>query len=198
MEAVMTKKRLNALRNAADELHEDDYAYKKYSDRHFFLSLIIVVAIAFAARLFIAEPVRVDGESMYPTLLNNERMFVEKVSLWFSEPKRGDIVICYYPGYTVSCVKRVIGLPGDTISVTDGIVYINGEELDESEYWQYRGEIDLDMGEVTVPEDSVFVMGDNRNDSKDSRAWGVGAIPYERITGRAHYVIWPLSAARGI
>ncbi len=198
MTAAMSKKRLNALRNAADALHEKDDAYKRDSDRHFMLSLIIVVAIAFAIRLFIAEPVRVDGESMYPTLLNDERMFVEKVSLWFSAPKRGDIVICYYPGYTVSCVKRVIGLPGDTISITDGIVYINGEELDESEYWHYRGEIDLDMGEVTVPEGSVFVMGDNRNDSKDSRAWGVGAIPYERITGRAHYVIWPLSAARGI
>ena len=132
-------------------------------------------------------------------------MLVEKVSLWFSEPQRGDIVICYYPGYTVSCVKRVIGLPGETVSIENGIIYINGKELEESAYWKYRGEIDFDMtpnetdfGPFPVPEGQYFVMGDNRNNSKDSRAWGVGAIPYERITGRAHFVIWPLYAARSI
>ena len=95
-------------------------------------------------------------------------------------------------------VKRVIGLPGETVSIENGIIYINGKELEESAYWKYRGEIDLDMGEVVVPENSAFVVGDNRNNSKDSRAWGVGAIPYERITGRAHFVIWPLYAARSI
>ena len=212
--SAVNKRRLNALKNAAEALHEKDPVYKRDSDRRFIVSLIIVITLALSIRLFITEPTLVDGDSMYPTLLNGERMLVEKVSLWFSEPQRGDIVICYYPGYTVSCVKRVIGLPGETVSIENGIIYINGKELEESAYWKYRGEIDLDMGEVvvpensyiedsempevTVPERSLFVVGDNRNNSKDSRAWGVGAIPYERITGRAHFVIWPLYAARSI
>ena len=196
--SAVNKRRLNALKNAAEALHEKDPVYKRDSDRRFIVSLIIVITLALSIRLFITEPTLVDGESMYPTLLNGERMLVEKVSLWFSEPQRGDIVICYYPGYTVSCVKRVIGLPGESVSIENGIIYINGKELEESAYWKYRGEIDLDMGEVVVPENSAFVVGDNRNNSKDSRAWGVGAIPYERITGRAHFVIWPLYAARSI
>lgn len=135
---------------------------------------------------------------MWPPLSGNERLFVEKVSLWFEPPKRGEIVICYYPGYTASCVKRVIGLPGDTVSITNGILYVNGEELDESEYWDERGNIALDMGETVIPENSVFVVGDNRNYSRDSRAWGVGSIPYERVAARAHYVIWPLNARRSV
>ncbi len=195
---AVNERRLNALKKSADALHEKDPVYKRDSDRRFIVSLIIVITLALSIRLFITEPTLVDGESMYPTLLNGERMFVEKVSLWFSAPKRGDIIICYYPGYTVSCVKRVIGLPGETISVQNGIIYINGEELEESAYWNDRGGIDLDMGEVVVPKNSVFVVGDNRNNSKDSRTWGVGSIPYERITGRAHFVIWPLYAARSI
>ena len=196
--SAVNKRRLNALKNAAEALHEKDPVYKRDSDRRFIVSLIIVITLALSIRLFITEPVRVDGDSMWPTLKNNERLFVEKVSLWFEPPKRGEIVICYYPGYTASCVKRVIGLPGDTVSITNGILYVNGEELDESEYWNERGNIALDMGETVIPENSVFVVGDNRNYSRDSRAWGVGSIPYERVAARAHYVIWPLNARRSV
>lgn len=195
---TMKKKRVNALRRAAEALHENDKPYKRDSDRRFVISLIIAVTLAFAVRLFIAEPVMVDGESMMPNLLDGERMFVEKVSLWFRAPKRGEIVICYYPNYTTSCVKRVIGLPGDTVAVQNGIVYINGEELDESEYWFYRGEMDFDVGETVVPENCVYVMGDNRNHSMDSRTWGVGAIPYERVIGIAQCVVWPFTAYRSL
>lgn len=138
--SAVNKRRLNALKNAAEALHEKDPVYKRDSDRRFIVSLIIVITLALSIRLFITEPTLVDGESMYPTLLNGERMLVEKVSLWFSEPQRGDIVICYYPGYTVSCVKRVIGLPGETVSIENGIIYINGKELEESAYWKYRGD----------------------------------------------------------
>lgn len=195
---TMEKKRVDALKRAAEALHENDKPYKRDSDLRFIISLIVAVTLAFALRLFIAEPVMVDGESMMPNLLDGERMFVEKVSLYFTEPKRGDIIICYYPSYTTSCVKRVIGLPGDTVSVQDGIVYINGEELDESEYWFYRGEMDFDVGETVVPENSVYVMGDNRNHSMDSRTWGVGAIPYERVIGTVRYVVWPFSSFRSV
>ena len=194
----LTKAQLSSLKKSAEAAHENDAPYKRDSNIQFVLYLIMVLAIALSIRLFITEPVRVDGDSMWPTLKNNERLFVEKASLWFEPPKRGEIVICYYPGYTASCVKRVIGLPGDTVSITNGILYVNGEELDESEYWDERGNIALDMGETVIPENSVFVVGDNRNYSRDSRAWGVGSIPYERVAARAHYVIWPLNARRSV
>ena len=139
---------------------------------------------------------RVSGDSMYDTLIHNERMFVEKVSYWFERPQRGQIIICYYPNHTSTCVKRIIGVPGDRVAITGGELYLNGEKLDESAYWE-----DLiwgDMAEITVPEDCVFVMGDNRNDSSDSRSPLVGPIPYSRIVGRVRSVIWPIEEARKV
>ena len=133
---------------------------------------------------------------MEDTLFNEERMFVEKVSYWFKAPRRGDVIICYYPGYTESCVKRVIGLPGETIAIQDGQVYIDNQLLDESEYWE--GYIYGDYPPTEIPEDCVFVMGDNRNASGDSRVSSVGSIPYHRIMGRARSVIWPLNRIRGL
>ena len=112
------------------------------------LYIVVVVLIALTIRAFIAEPTRVDGDSMIPTLVHNEDMLVEKMTYWFSDPLRGDIVICFYPGYTESCVKRVIGLPGETVAVKDGVITINGKPIDESAYW--KGEIIGDMDPVTV------------------------------------------------
>ena len=160
----------------------------------FLLYIAMVTMLAFSVRLFLSEPIRVDGDSMIPTLLHNEYMFVEKVTYWFAAPERGDIVICYYPGYTDSCVKRVIALPGERVRVEGGRVYIDGEPLDESGYWD--DEILGDFDEVTVGENEVFVMGDNRNGSKDSRTASVGNISYMRIVGKVHAVIWPLSEYR--
>ena len=97
--------------------------------------LLLVIMIALSIRCYFFEPLRVAGSSMVPTLLHNEYMFVEKVSYWFDMPERGDIIICYYPGYKESCVKRVIGLPGEYVSVSGGRILINGNPLDESEYW---------------------------------------------------------------
>lgn len=131
---------------------------------------------------------------MIPTLQDGERMLVEKVSYYFKPPARGDIIICYYPGYTTSCVKRVIGLPGETVQVFNGRILIDGEVLPESAYWRDR--IAGDMAPVSVPENSVFVIGDNRNWSKDSRDPHVGPIPYREIVGRAVNVFWPFSEMR--
>ena len=160
------------------------------------LTIVAALAIAFVIRTFLFEPVRVSGDSMYDTLIHNERMFVEKVSYWFERPQRGQIIICYYPNHTSTCVKRIIGVPGDRVAITGGELYLNGEKLDESAYWE-----DLiwgDMAEITVPEDCVFVMGDNRNDSSDSRSPLVGPIPYSRIVGRVRSVIWPIEEARKV
>ncbi len=190
----LSKRETNRLIRAAETFHEKDSAYKRDSNIQFYLYLIAVVVAALALRLFIFEPVRVDGNSMYDTLLDGERMFVEKVSYWFEAPKQGEIVIVYYPGYTVSCVKRVIATAGQTIYIEDGQVYVDGAPLDESAY--YTGLMYGDMAPVTVPENSIFVMGDNRNDSKDSRADSVGCIPYYRVVGKCRAIIWPLSERR--
>lgn len=162
----------------------------------FLISLAFLAVIALGIRAFLLEPVRVDGDSMAPTLLNGERMFVEKVSHWFGCPERGDIIICYYPGYTETCVKRVIATAGETVAVRDGKVYIDGAALDESAYWS--GEMLGDFGPITVPEGEVFVMGDNRNASKDSRNPSVGTIPFLEIVGRVRAVILPLGNARAV
>lgn len=183
--------------DASERFHKDDASYKKAENLSFFIYVILVVVFALALRLFLFEPIRVDGESMINTLQNDEQMFVEKMGYWFRAPKRGEIVIVYYPNHTVSCVKRVIGLPGETVAVQDGAVYVNGKALDESAYW--NDYILGDMAPVTVPENCIFVMGDNRNFSSDSRdLLSVGPIPYSRIVGRAASVVWPLDAQRAL
>ncbi len=162
---------------------------RSFRNVEFLIYIAIVVLTALTIRSFIAEPIRVDGDSMVPTLVHNEDMLVEKMSYWFNDPDRGDIIICFYPGYTESCVKRVIGLPGETVRVQDGAIYIDDKKLDESAYW--TGEIVGDMESVTVGAREVFVVGDNRNGSKDSRNPSVGCIPYAKIVGHVVAVVYP-------
>ncbi len=194
--AGLSQKHLNALRQNAEDLHSRDRDYRRDANIGFFIYLLTVLLIAFGIRTFIGEPIRVDGDSMYPTLRNGEQMIVEKLSYYVSPPERGDIIVCYYPGFTISCVKRVIGLPGDTICVSHGDVSINGEPLDESAYWDDR--IRGNMDPLVVPEGTVFVMGDNRNNSSDSREESVGPIPFEKIVGKVVYVMWPLDSLRAV
>ena len=153
-----------------------------------------VLMIALAVRSFVVEPIRVEGTSMIPTLEDKEHMFVDKLAFWTRMPERGEIIICYYPGYKESCVKRVMALPGETISIIKGEIWINGEKLDESEYW--NDEIWNDYEGITVGPNEIFVMGDNRNGSKDSRNASVGCIPMGRVVGRVRAVIWPVSRFR--
>lgn len=194
MRNKISRQKLRQMVKTAEALHEKDPAYKRDADRQFYLYLMAVVIAALAIRLFLFEPVRVDGSSMKDTLIHNEYMFVEKMTYWFREPERGEIITCFYPGYTVSCVKRVIAVGGDTISIWGGKVYVNGVALVE-DYW--NGML-ANMDPVTVPEGHVFVMGDNRGDSKDSRAASVGTIPLYRIVGKCRAVIWPLSHRRKV
>ena len=177
-----TRREMRYLSRLTEEQQEKLRGGRFWRQLDFALSLALLIVLALGIRAFIAEPIRVDGDSMYPTL-----MLVEKVSYWFSEPARGDIIICYYPGYTESCVKRVIALGGETIAVRDGAVYINGAPLDESAYW--NGTMPADYGPVTVPDGEVFVMGDNRDESKDSRNPAVGPIPRHKIVGRVFFTL---------
>lgn len=189
---MLSKKELKKLKDAREELHKKDKPYKKASNSDFIIYLLTLMAAAICIRTFIFEPVQCIGSSMYPTLLDGEGMFTEKLTYTVSEPQHGDIIICRYPYHTEKCVKRVIATPGDRISIYDGAIYLNGEKLDESAYWD--GYIDGTLEEVTVPDRCLFVVGDNRNFSGDSRH--VGFIPYWQVKGKVRAVMTPISRAR--
>lgn len=192
---MLSKKKLKKFREARDELHKKDEPYKKAANSDFIIYLLTLMAVAIFIRTFIFEPVQCIGISMYPTLVGGEGMFTEKLTYTVSAPQRDDIIICRYPYHTEKCVKRVIAVPGDRISISDGAIYLNGERLDESAYWDGYIE-DSEMPEVTVPERSLFVVGDNRNNSGDSRH--VGFIPYWQVKGKVRAVMTPFSQARWI
>jgi len=191
-----TRRELARLRKEAETQYENLRGARFYRNADFLLYLLSVLVVALAVRTFLFEPVRVQGSSMYPTLLSGEHMFVEKVTYWNEEPQRGDIIICYYPGYKESCVKRVIGLPGERLEIRAGQVYINDVLLNESRY--YPGPMmDADASWI-IGEQELFVMGDNRGGSKDSRADSVGPIPYSQVVGKVRAVLWPISRMRSV
>lgn len=159
------------------------------------VTLAAAIVIALVVREFIFEPVRVDGHSMETTLTDGEVMFVSKMEYMFGgEPERFDVVICHYPerGDT-NFVKRVVGLPGDTVAINDGYLYVNGEKYEE-EYLTYRP--DYSMDPYTVPEGNYFVLGDNRSNSNDSHL--IGPITRDMIVGHVRHVILPIDNWRAI
>ncbi len=192
---MLSKKELGKFRDAREELHKKDEPYRRAANSDFIIYLLTLMAVAICIRTFIFEPVQCIGDSMYPTLMNGEGMFTEKLTYTVSAPQRNDIIICRYPYHTEKCVKRVIAVPGDRISISDGAIYLNGERLDESAYWSGYIE-NSEMPEVTVPERNLFVVGDNRNNSGDSRH--VGFIPYCQVKGKVRAVMTPFSQARWI
>lgn len=192
---MLSKKELKKFREAREELHKKDEPYKKAANSDFIIYLLTLMAVAIFIRTFIFEPVQCIGISMYPTLVGGEGMFTEKLTYTVSAPQRDDIIICRYPYHTEKCVKRVIAVPGDRISISDGAIYLNGERLDESAYWSGYIE-NSEMPEVTVPDKCLFVVGDNRNYSGDSRH--VGFIPYCQVKGKVRAVMTPFSHARWI
>jgi signal peptidase I len=146
-------------------------------------ALLIAVAINF----FLAQATQVQGQSMEPNLHTAQRLVVEKVTYRFHGPRTGDIVVLDLPEAGPELlIKRVIGLPGDTISSQDGQVYINGEPLEEPYITSPGGR---DIPEQIVPPLHVFVMGDNRQFSNDSRNFG--PVPIDHIIGRAWFSYWP-------
>ncbi len=169
---------------------------KKQEALGWLISISIAIVVALLVRAFLFEIILVDGDSMYPTLNHGERLAVEKVTRYGGLPDRGDIIIVEYPDPHVGTyVKRVIGLPGDTIEVSDSVLYINGEAYPEN---YINPEEYIDFPQTIVPEGHVFVMGDNRGHSLDSRALNVGAIPHDAIIGHAMFVIWPLDNIHSI
>ncbi len=168
--------------------------YKKKETKGWIISMVLAVVIALSLRFFVFEFIRVEGQSMEPTLLDNEYVFMQQVSYHFGDPQYGDIVICAFPNRTEKFVKRVVGVEGDVIRITNGTLYINGEA--NYEHYDKATGIDHDMAELTVAQDAVFVMGDNRNHSTDSRS--VGVLDEDMIFGKAEFVLWPLNMIHGL
>ncbi|MBR5962281.1 MAG: signal peptidase I [Clostridia bacterium] len=190
------------------------------------LTILVAVVAALVIRSLVFEPVRVDGESMDDTLANGEIMFVSKYdysSTWLclpwqknadkenaprftfgGNPQRFDVVICRYPGRgDTNFVKRVVGLPGDTIRLEDGYLYIKEKGQDEEVRYEepyindeYRTGSRNNFEPYEVPEGQYFVMGDHRNNSNDSRY--VGAISRDMIVGHVRQVVYPFSEWRSV
>lgn len=158
----------------------------------------VALAIALSVRFFIAEPRYIPSPSMVPTLEVGDRLLVEKISYRMRSPQPGEIVVFEPPpqlqsyGYSAkqAFIKRVIGLPGQSVKVTNGRVFVNGAPLDEPYILEAPN---YEMPQVKVPADSLFMMGDNRNDSNDSHVWGF--LPKENAIGRAVFRFWPLEKA---
>ena len=156
--------------------------------------IIIIVALAWVIITFVGQRTQVSGHSMETTLSHGDQLIVDKISYRFRDPDRYDIVVFPYKyEENTYYIKRIIGLPGETVQIVDGYVYIDGQQLDE----HYGNEVMLDPGiaeePVTLGDDEYFVLGDNRNNSQDSRAANVGVIHRKDLLGRAWIRIWPLS-----
>ena len=150
-------------------------------------TILPALVIAFLVTHFLGERTVVFGQSMEPNLYQNQQLIIDKLSYRFHEPKRGDIVVIEVNNSDIPYIKRVVGLPGESLEVRNNRVYINGEVFSES----YILEVNQgDFGPVTIQDDHIFVMGDNRRYSRDSRS--VGTTPLEDVIAKAWFRIWPL------
>ncbi len=150
------------------------------------LETLVLSVVLFVGINAVSARIRVDGESMVPTLASGEYVIVSRLSYRLGTPQRGDIIVFHFPrDPKEEYIKRVIGLPGDTVEVKNGQVYINGNLLNENY-------IDVKMdytGSWRVPAGQLFVLGDNRNNSSDSHDWGT--VPMDYVVGKAVLVYWP-------
>jgi signal peptidase I len=152
--------------------------------------LLIAIGLALVIIVFLYQPVKVEGTSMAPLLSDQERIFINKFVYRFEAIHRGDVVVFWYPlDRSKSFIKRVIALPGETVSIRQGVVTVNGKVVPEP-YVPPQYEDISDYGPVRVPKDSYFVMGDHRISSNDSRVFGPVASRF--IYGRAVFAYWPV------
>ena len=176
---------------------QEDYAYEDEQGEHTgarllreVLEVAILTLLFFGVVRLLVQNYRVDGPSMQRTLYTNEYILVDKASYYFHSPQRGDVIVFEYPLDTSkNFVKRVIGLPGDTVSIdANGTVSVNGKALNEP--YAYQRMCPCEPKTITLKADQYYVLGDHRGDSDDSRDWG--PVPRNDIIGRAALVYWPL------
>ena len=157
--------------------------------REWVVPLILALALSLFARVYIGEARSIPTSSMEPTLQIGDVFWLEKVSIRFGSIDQGDVVVFWPPEHIPSAypyIKRVIGVSGDTVQITDGQVYVNGTVLDEP----YALLSNDNLESLEIPHGHLFVLGDNRGCSADSRAWGL--VTVDRVIGKAVGVVWPI------
>ncbi|WP_141431196.1 signal peptidase I [Bacillus sp. 03113] len=170
-------------------------------------ALVIAVVLAAVIRYFLFAPIVVDGLSMMPTLHDQDRMIVNKINYKVREPKRFDIIVFHAPEKK-DYIKRVIGLPGDRIEYKNDTLYVNGKAYKEPYLDDYKKQVidgpltasfkleETPVGQERVPDGELFVMGDNRRFSKDSRH--IGTVPMDKVLGNTSVIYWPLNDIRKV
>ncbi len=155
------------------------------------LPIMLAVVLSLVIKTYVAQAFQIPTGSMEPTIKIGDHVIVEKLFIHPSELQRGDVIVFWPPAGVsptgIPLIKRVIGLPGDTVLIRGGIVYVNGQPLQEP---YIMAKPDYDYGPVTVPTDKLFMMGDNRNNSFDSRNWGYE--DFSGVIGKAAWIYWPL------
>jgi signal peptidase I len=159
--------------------------------KSWFRDILFAFATAIFIVIFVIQPVKVEGTSMQPRLVDQERIFVNRFIYRFADIQRGDIVVFWYPrDRNKSFIKRVVGVPGDELEIRYGSLYVNGQRVDEP-YLKAEFKDHDSLREERVPAGHYFVLGDHRNSSNDSRNWGF--VPRELIYGKAIFRYWPMS-----
>ncbi len=182
---------LRMLEEMPDEVPEPSRLQEVLS---FLAYAALVFGITFLIITFVGQRTKVSGNSMYDTLENGDNLILEKLSYRFHEPERFDIVVFRYTHRkNTFYIKRVIGLPGETVQIVDSKIYINGEILEENYGYEPIQDAKRASEPITLGEDEYFVLGDNRNDSSDSRDPAVGNVTRSQIIGKAWLRIWPLN-----
>ena len=197
----MTEETSNSVQNEEQNGHapvaervgepETPVGGKRKNSMHSWLrDMVVSVAVSTFIIIFLYQPVRVEGTSMLPMLEDQDRLFINKMAYRVGDIQRGDVVVFLYPhDHQKSYIKRVIALPGDSLRIDHGHVFVNGRELVEN-YVPPRFEDDRSLPEETVPENEYFVMGDHRSISSDSRDFG--PVDKNLIYGKAAFVYWPM------
>lgn len=161
---------------------------KKHPATDWILALVVSVVLAVVIRLFIFEPFHVSGPSMQKTMFSGDQVMVNKLIYQFRQPDSGEVIV-FHTKEERDLIKRVIALPGETVEVKNNRLYVNGKEI--SEPYLPEGSKTEDFKPVKVPAGQLFVLGDNRTNSTDSRT--IGPIPIESVIGRASFVYWPFT-----
>lgn len=172
------------------ERHHEEVLEKKSRPFYWEIieSVVIAIVLAVIIRMFVIEPFYIPSGSMEPTLKEDDRIIVSKLNYHFQEPKRGDVVVFKYPlDPQRNFVKRLIAVGGETVAIRNSRLYINNQPLPEN--YLPQGLRFADFGPKAVPAGSYFMLGDNRNNSDDSRVWGF--LPEKLIVGKAVVIYWP-------
>lgn len=156
------------------------------------LYIVLIIVLTYFITTFIGQRTRVEGRSMENTLFDGDNLIVDKISYRFKNPERFDVIIFPYRyEKNVYYIKRIIGMPGETVQIKDGYVYVDGEKLEENFGKEKMLESGIAGDPIQLGQDEYFVLGDNRNHSKDSRSEQVGVLNKEELVGKAWIRIWP-------